>query len=255
MNKKLNLVPYLTLVALVFAVLLPSCQAKTTAPANVNILFVPSAFAGRTLASATVYSAPDSNSQSINMLDPGTFLHILGLNESGKWIAIAQTNQPIMIGWISKALVEHKIITGTTRSLVLGYQKPDSSSMVIEAHSPAEVLNLLGRDESGTWFAVTNSHAKHPTITWVAPSDLDLPDVVATTASLTKFYLTPDTNSLVTNVLPPTYQVIVFAHNNSGSWLAAEDIHSNKFIGWVQVGDLKSGVDQALLPILPPVIK
>jgi len=251
MNTKPISIVFVVASILVGALLLASFQSATATHTAVAIVAYPAESVGQTRSLARVYMEPDDSSTLVQVMPPGKQVQVLGLSENGAWVAIAKDNQAAMGGWISKSNVNQGLIVGATRSLVKSYQQPDSSSVVAATFSPETKLEVLGHNADNTWIAIARPGSMGTTVNWVASGDLKMPDVLAATSSLTRLYLRPDSKSQITNVLPPAQKVILIGRNNVGNWYAVADIRGSKFIGWVQLGDLKADNDKATLPILP----
>ncbi len=215
------------------------------------ILVYPAESIGQTRSVARVYAEPDESSAMLRVVSPGKQIQILGLSENGGWIAMAKDDQVGTAGWVSIADVKESLVIGTTRALVKSYQQPDASSAVAAAFPPAAKVQVLGHNVDSSWVAIARISAGQRLISWVSASDLKMPDVQGTTASLARFYLRPDTKGQIMGVLLPAQQVILIGRNPSGTWFAAADVSGNKFIGWVQAGDMKISGDRATLPVLP----
>ena len=233
------------------ALLLASFQSARATHTAVAIVAYPAESVGQTRSLARVYMEPDDSSRLLEVVSPGKQIQILGLSENGAWVAIAKGDRAAMSGWVSKSNVSQGLIAGAARSLVKAYQQPDSTGEVVATFSPGTKLQVLGHNVDNTWIAIARPGSMGTTVNWVASSDLKMPDVHAATSALTRLYLRPDTSSQITNVLPPAQKVLLIGRNNAGNWFAAADLRGNKFIGWVQLGDLKADADKVTLPILP----
>jgi len=245
---------------LVIAFQLASYQPASATHSEIAILALPNAASGETQSLTRIYSEPEDTSQVINVLPPGTQVQILGLSESGSWIALAQSYPPFLIGWVSASDIKHDLTIGLTRSLVLTHQQPDSSSRVVSALPPAASVQVVGRSTDNAWIAISTPGFPQASITWVATSDLRLPGISASTMYLTMFHLTPDESSRVTFVSAPsqnvafvsasTQIVTLIGRNSAGTWFAAADMRTDQFIGWVQGSHLAGGMDRFMLPVL-----
>ena len=250
MDKKLFHSSVLVAGALVLILSVGYFQPATATHSAVSILAMPSESAGVTSTLAKVYAEPEDASQILDVLPPQKQVQILGLNESGAWIAIAQGNQSALAGWISASELKHDLVVGTTRTLVRTYQQPNSSSGIQSVLTPGIKVQVLGRSPDNAWVALSNAGSPGAMVQWVASSDIKLPDVIATTSNLTKLYARPDSGSAISYVLPPAQKVVLMGRNSNGTWFAAADINSKKFIGWAQVSDLVGGIDRTVLPDL-----
>jgi hypothetical protein len=175
MNKKLYPLSFLALGILVIAFQLASYQPASANHSEIAILSMPSRSAGETQYSTMVYSEPEDTSQVINVLSPGTQVQILGLSESGAWIALAQSYPPFLVGWIPASDVKSDVMVGSTRSLVLTHQQPDSSSRIVSVLSPGASVQVVGRSVDNSWIAISTPGYPRASITWVAISELRLP--------------------------------------------------------------------------------
>lgn len=250
MNKKLYPLSFLALGILVIAFQLASFQPASAIHSEIAILALPSGSAGETQSLTRVYADPKDTSQVINVLSPGTQVQILGLSESGAWIALAQSYPPFLVGWVPVSDINHDLTVGLTRSLVQTHQQPSSSSRIVSVLSPGASVQVVGRSVDNSWIAISTPGYPRASITWVATSELRLPGVSASTRYLTMFYLIPDTSSRVTSVSSPTHYVTLIGRNSAGTWFAAADIHTDQFVGWVEGSNLDGGMDRSLLPVL-----
>ena len=100
MNKKLYPISILAVGMLVIATQLASFKPASAIHSEISILALPSGSAGETQSLTRVYADPEDTSQVINVLSPGTQVQILGLSESGAWIALAQSYPPFLVGWV-----------------------------------------------------------------------------------------------------------------------------------------------------------
>jgi len=250
MNKKRYPLSILALSILVIAFQLASYQPASAIHSEIAILALPNGSAGETQSLTRVYADPQDTSQVINVLSPGTQVQILGLSESGSWIALAQSYPPFLVGWVPASDVKHDLTIGLTRSLVLTHQQPDSSSRVVSALSPGASVQVVGRSADNSWIAIATPGVPRASITWIATSELQLPGVIASTMYLSMFYLVPDDSSRVTFVSAPTHNVALIGRNTAGTWFAATDMRTDQFIGWVQGSHLDGATNRSLLPIL-----
>ncbi len=250
MNKKLYPISFLALTILVIAFQLASFQPARAVHSEIAILSLPSGSAGETQYSTKVYTEPEPTSAVIRLLAPGTQVHILGFSESGAWMAISQAYPPYLINWIPASDVISNVMVGTTRSLALSHQQPDSSSRVMSVLSPGASVQVVGRSVDNSWIAIATPGFPQASITWIATSELQLPGVIASTMYLSMFYLTPDDSSRVTFVSAPTHNVALIGRNSASTWFAATDMRTDQFIGWVQGSHLDGGMNRSLLPIL-----
>ena len=250
MNKKRYPISFLAVGMLVIAIQLASVQPASAIHSRIAILAMPSRSAGETQSLTRVYTEPEDTGQVINVLLPGTQVQILGLSESGAWMAIPQAYPPYLVAWIPAADVRSDIMVGSTRSLVLTRQHPDSTSMVMDVLSPGARVQVLGRSVDNSWIAISTPGDPQTSISWIATSELRLPDASATTIYFTKFYAIPDESSRVTSVTTPTHSVALIGRNSAGTWFATANLRTDQFIGWVQSSHLDGGMDWSLLPIL-----
>ena len=250
MNKKLYPLSFLALSILGVAFQLASYQPASAVHSEIAILSLPSGSSGETQYSTKVYTEPETTSAVIRQLAPGTQVHILGFSESGAWMAISQAYPPYLINWIPASDVISNLMVGTTRSLVISHQEPDSSSRAMSVLSPGASVQVVGRSVDNSWIAIATSGFPRASITWIATSELQLPDVIASTMYLSMFYLTPDDSSRVTFVSAPTHNVALIGRNTAGTWFAAADTRTDQFIGWVQGSHLDGGMDRSMLPVL-----
>ena len=251
MNKKVNLLQILIAGLFVFTLSLAFSQAAKASHTLITIVAIPSESNADVYSITRVFSEPDDSSRVVDVLSPGAHLNILGYNASGSFIEIAKEGQSLASGWVSASGVSRKLIDSSASYLTKAYLQPSSSSSVTGIITPGTEFQVLGHSVDGAWMAISNPSSLRVPLYWVATSDIKLPDVIAQTASLTKFYLKPDTNSSITDVRPPTFQVISIGRNSTNDWYAVADIRSDKFIGWVQSNDLIGGMNKELLPVIP----
>jgi hypothetical protein len=251
MNKKVNPLQFLLAGMLIFILSLAFSQPAKADHNQITIVAIPSESSAKVYSLTRVYSEPDDSSRVVDVLSPGTHFNILGLNTSGSFIEIAKEEQSMPAGWVTASEVTRNLISGTSQSFDLAYLEPSSMSQITTVVTPGEQVKVLGHSQDGSFLAITKAGSVPGAIAWVASSEIKLPDVTAMTASLSKFYIKPDTSSSITSVLPPAIQVILVGRNSSSSWFAVEDVHSTKFIGWAQSSDLVGGINRELLPVLP----
>jgi hypothetical protein len=217
-----------------------------------DIVVFSSTSSGEVNSITKVYTEPDDASYVVEVLSPGTHLNILGYNAGGTFIEIAKEGQPAANGWVALFLVSRNHLDSSALYVTKAYLQPGSTSPVASIITPGAELQVLGHSVDGAWMAIENPLSNKTPIYWVASSDIRLSDVIAQTASLiTKFYLRPDTSSRITNVLPPTRNIVLIGRIRSGGWYAVADICTNKFFGWAQSNDLTGGMNKELLPITP----
>ena len=251
MNKKVNLLRFLVAGMLIITMTMAFSQPARASHTPVAIAAIPSESNAAVYSITRVYSEPDDASRVLDVLSPGTHFNILGFNASGSFIAIAKEGQSAASGWVASSLVSRNLLDSSALYVTKAYLQPSSIGLVASIITPGAELQVLGHSVDGAWMAIENPLSIKTPIYWVASSDIRLPDVIAETASVTKFYLTPDTSSRITNVLPPTQNIILIGRIPAGGWYAVADIHSNKFIGWAQSNDLTGGMNKELLPITP----
>jgi hypothetical protein len=235
---------------LIFTLSLVFSKSVKASHTPIDIVSIPSESSGAVYSITKVYSEPDDASRLVEVLSPGTHFNILGFTSSGAFIEIAKEGQSVPSGWVTASQVSFNHLDGTSRSLTQAYLLPSSTSQVASIVIPGEELQVLGHSVDGAWMAIDNLGSIKAPIYWVAASDIKLPDVIAQTVSLTKFYMRPDSSSSVTDVLSPVNQVTLFGRNDTSSWFAVKDVLSNEFIGWAQSSDLGGGMNRELLPVL-----
>lgn len=251
MNKKVTLFQILIAGMLIFTLSMAFTQPAKASHTPIAIVAIPSESNAEVYSITRVYLEPDDSSRVNDVLSPGTHFNILGFNASGSYTEIAKEGQSVASGWVTTSAVSLHHIDGLSRGVTQVYLQPSMTSIVASYITPGEDLQVLGHSLDGAWMAVENPSSMQTPIYWVASSDIRLPDVIAKTATLTKFYIKPDTSSLITKVLPPTQQVILIARNSTSTWFAVADVHSNKFFGWAQSNDLTGGMNKELLPVIP----
>jgi hypothetical protein len=251
MNKKVNLLHIIFAGMLVFTMTMAFSQPAKASHTPITIAVIPSESNAAVYSITRVYSEPDDTSRVIDVLSPGTHFNILGFNASSSFIEIAKEEQSAVSGWVASSLVSRNHLDSSTLYITKAYSQPSSTSTVTSIITPGTELQVLGHSVDGAWMAIENPLSIKTPIYWVDSSDIRLPGVTAQTATLTKFYLKPDSSSSVTNVLPPTQNIILIGRIRTGGWYAVADIHSNKFFGWAQSNDLTGGMNKELLPVIP----
>lgn len=251
MNTKPYHAPLIVTVLLMIALFLASVQVASANHTAVPVLAYAAESSGETNSLTKVYLEPTEGSQLIDILPPGQQIQILGLSENGAWIAMGKKDQSALAGWVSGSNVNENLIIGSTRSLVQMYGQPGSFSKVDNVLPPGAKVLVLGHSPDNAWIAIAHPGGAQATINWVEASSLKLPDVFATTSSLTMLYLKPDSKSKITTVLPPAQKVLLTGRNSQSTWFAVTDIQEKRFIGWAQGSDLNANSDRATLPVIP----
>jgi hypothetical protein len=251
MNKNISfkLFSIASLLVLIFSVRIVHPTTASISP--ISIMAVPGASDSVVYTITRVYQAPDDASRVIDVLSPGTHFNILGYNDSGTFIAVAKEGQSLTSGWIPTSQVTRAYLSGTSRSLSLGYLSPNSTSRIETVLTPGQEVKVLGHSPDGSWLAIENPTSLRTPLYWVARQDIGLPSVVAKTSSLTMVYAKPTNGSLIMNVLIPTYQLVLIGRTSDNARYAAEDFISGKYIGWVMSSDLAGGSNRELLPVTP----
>jgi hypothetical protein len=249
MNTKVNRKVLFFTAMLVVAFLLTTFQKATATHQAVPILAVALETHAVTRTLGMVYAEADDKSALLTVLEPGKQVKIIGVDESGDWVAIAKADQNSLAGWISKSAIEQDLVVGTTRYLVQVHQSPDSLSEVSYVLTPGENVQVLGSNPDNTWIAIVGPGSTRATVSWVKADELKVPNNIAIAKFLTMVYQRPDTTSKVTYVLSPAQKVTLLGRDNSGSWLALVTVQDERFIGWAHAGDLSSDIDLARLPI------
>jgi hypothetical protein len=250
MNKKVILSKLLVVGMFIFTLSVAFSQPVKASHIPVDIVAIPSESGAQVYSLTRVYSEPDDASRMVEVLSPGTHFNILGFTQDGSFIEIGKEGQSLPSGWVASSQVTRNHLDGTSLSLTQAYLLPSSSSKVATLVTPGTELQVLGHSVDGAWLAIDNPGSMKTPIYWIAASAVRLPEVIAQTSTLTKAYISPDTSSRITNVLPPAQQVTLIGRNSTNSWFAVEGAHSSKYIGWVQSSDLDGGLNRELLPVL-----
>ena len=129
---------------------------------------------------------------------------------------------------------------GKTVTLTKVYQQADSSSLVVYVLPPSREVNIIGRSEDGTWYAVAGDEKEQQAGGWIASGDLSVAKVNAEVRSLAKVYQQADSSSQVVNILTPTRQVEVLGRVEGTNWLAIRNkITGQNSIAFVSRTDIK----------------
>lgn len=251
MNKKVNQLQFLIAGILIFTLSLAFSRPAKASHIPSTIVAMPSGSNGNVYSITRVYAEPDDASRVVDVLSPGTHFNILGFNTSGSYIQIATEGQSLASGWVTSSEVSRHLTSSTSRSLTMAYLEPNSKSQIASVFTPGEEVKVLGHSADGSFLAIKNANSVKNPVYWVATNDMKLSDVIAITATLTKFYIKPDTSSRITNVLPPTQQVVLIGRYSTSGWYAVEDVRTNNFIGWALSNDLIGAIDRELLPVIP----
>jgi hypothetical protein len=251
MNKDISfkLFSIASILALIFSVRIVNRTTMSASP--ISIMAVQGASDSVIYTITRVYQAPNDTSRVIEVLSPGTHFNIISYDASGTFIAVAKEGQDLTIGWIPTSQVARTYISGTSRSLSIGYLSPNTTSRIETVLTPGQVVKVFGHNQDGSWLAVENPASVRNPFYWVARQDIRLPVVVAKTSSLTMVYAKPISSSLITNVLFPTDPLVLIDRTSDDAWYAAEDISSGKFVGWLMSSDLVGGINRELLPVIP----
>jgi hypothetical protein len=251
MNKDISfkLFSIASILALIFSVRIVNRTTMSASP--ISIMAVQGASDSVIYTITRVYQAPNDTSRVIEVLSPGTHFNIISYDASGTFIAVAKEGQDLTIGWIPTSQVARTYISGTSRSLSIGYLSPNTTSRIETVLTPGQVVKVFGHNQDGSWLAVENPASVRNPFYWVARQDIRLPVVVAKTSSLTMVYAKPISSSLITNVLFPTDPLVLIDRTSDDAWYAAEDISSGKFVGWLISSDLVGGINRELLPVIP----
>ena len=251
MNKKVNLSQILVFGMLIIALTLAFYQPAKASHTPIAIVAFPSVSIAGVYPVTRVYSEPDVASRVVDEMSLGAHFNILGLNASGSFIEIAKEGQSLPSGWVIASEVLRTQLVGTSRSRTQVHLSPSSASPIVSMVFHGTELKVLGHNVDGAWLAIENQGLMKTSIVWVNTSDIRLPDVVAQTSSLTKFYLRPDTSSSIADVRSPAYQVILIGRDSTNNWYAVAEVRTGKFIGWAQSNDLTGGINKELLPVIP----
>jgi hypothetical protein len=147
--------------------------------------------------------------------------------------------------------------------LTLVYREPDSTGEVMAVFTASmKPLNIVGRDESGTYLAVALEHDQG----WVAAGELEISGDIdrlpvmasqgqmepagspqAVTAVLAKVYASPEFSHDITDILMAQEKLQVLGRSADSRWLAVAHEHGQ---GWVAAGEVEISGDIDRLPVM-----